>query len=128
MFEIGDGSKDLEEHSPDGGGGVDTLVQHDEVDPVELHLSGQLDQVLQRSAEPVKLGDDELVAVPCSAQSVVQPGPAGQFAAGLVDEHPLTARGGQCVFLRLWVLVAGRYPSIADLHRINVSRAGVVVT
>ena len=36
VFELGDRSKDLEEHSADCGGGVDALVQYDQVDPAKL--------------------------------------------------------------------------------------------
>jgi len=36
----------LEEHPADGGGGVDALVQDDQVDLAPLEVVGQLDQVL----------------------------------------------------------------------------------
>jgi hypothetical protein len=35
------------------------LVEHDEVDAAGLELLGDLNQVLERAAEPVELGDDE---------------------------------------------------------------------
>jgi hypothetical protein len=46
VLELGDGSEDLEEHPADGGGGVDALVEYDQVDAAFLELVGQFDQVL----------------------------------------------------------------------------------
>lgn len=56
VLELGDGSEDLEEHAADGGGGVDALVQDDEVHTPRVELLGQVDEVLEGSAEPVELG------------------------------------------------------------------------
>ena len=68
MFELGDGAEDVEEHSPDGGGSVYSLVEHHQVDAAVAEGLGQLDQVLERAAESVELGDDELVAGAVSGQ------------------------------------------------------------
>jgi hypothetical protein len=38
MLELGDSAEDLEEHPPDGGGGVDPLVEDDEVDAAGLQV------------------------------------------------------------------------------------------
>jgi hypothetical protein len=47
VFELGDGAEDGEEHPDDRGGGVDALVEDDQVDPVGLKLFGQVDEVFQ---------------------------------------------------------------------------------
>jgi hypothetical protein len=57
MLELSDRSQYLEEHSADGGGGVDALVEHHQVDLAGLQQVGQLEEVFQRSAEPVEFGD-----------------------------------------------------------------------
>lgn len=59
---LGDGAEDVEEHASDGDGGVDTLVEHHQDDAAVVERLGQLDQVLERSAEAVELSDDELIA------------------------------------------------------------------
>jgi len=67
------------------------LVAGDEVHAAVLELGGQCDEVLEKAAEPVKLGDDELVASAGGAQGVVELRSAGELAAGLVDDHPAAA-------------------------------------
>ena len=72
VFELGDRSEHLEEHSADGGGGVDALVEDDQVDAAALEVVGQLDEVLRGTAQPVQFGDHELIAgtvAECSALS-----------------------------------------------------------
>jgi hypothetical protein len=57
VLELGDRAEDLEEHPADCGGGVDALIEHHEVDAARLDVGGDLDEVGQRPAEPVELGD-----------------------------------------------------------------------
>lgn len=55
VFELGNRPEDLEEHPADGGGGVDALIEHDEIHLLGLELLGQLDEVFQGAAESVEL-------------------------------------------------------------------------
>lgn len=62
--------------------------------------------MLERAAEPVELGQDELVPRPVGGeQRLVEFGPAGELPRGFVDEDLLAARGAQGVVLRFGVLV-----------------------
>jgi len=47
--------------------------------------------VLERAPEAVELRDDELVALARDPQGLVELGPAGELAAGLVDEDLVAA-------------------------------------
>jgi hypothetical protein len=38
VFELGDGAEDVKEHLADRGGGVDALVEHDEVDAAQTGM------------------------------------------------------------------------------------------
>ena len=116
MFELGDRAEDLEEHPPDRGGGVDALVEHHQIHPGGLQLVRQLDEVLQGAAEPVELGDHQLVPRPQRPQRLVELGPAGELPGGDVGEDPLAAGAGESVGLGVGVLVAGRHPRVADPH------------
>ena len=119
VFELGDGAEDLEEHPPDRGGGVDALVEHDQVDVVVVQLLGEVDELFQRPAEAVALGDHELVGGAQPAQRFVELGPAGELARRLVGEDALAAGGAECVGLGVGVLVAGGDPGVTDPHGLD---------
>jgi hypothetical protein len=99
MLELGDRPEDLEKHPADGGGGVDALVEHDQIDAAGLKVLGQLDEVLQGAAEAVEFGDDELAAFAGDEEGLVELGPAGELAGRLVGEDLFTPRGFQGVLL-----------------------------
>ena len=54
VFELGDRAEDLKEHPPDGGGGVDAMIEQHQVDMTVLQLFGQVDEMFQGAAEPVE--------------------------------------------------------------------------
>jgi hypothetical protein len=63
-LELSDRADDLKEQSPRGRAGIDALLQDNEVDTTLLQCRGQLQQVLQATAEPVEFRDHERVAGP----------------------------------------------------------------
>jgi hypothetical protein len=68
----------------------------------------EFDQVLERAAEPVELGDHDLVAGAVGGeQRLVQLGAARESARRLVDEDLVAAGSVERVVLRFGVLVAG---------------------
>lgn len=51
------------------------MVEHDQIDVTLLEDLGELDQVLERAAQAVELGDDQLVAGPVGGQQrLIEPG------------------------------------------------------
>jgi hypothetical protein len=77
-------------------------------------------------AEPVELGDHQLVALTQHEQGLVEFGPAGELSARLVGEHLLAAGSLEGVLLGLGMLIAGRDPCHADSHTPDWIAKGVV--
>ncbi len=124
MLEFGDRAQDLEEHAAHRGGGVDALVEHDQVDALGLQPLGQLDEVLQGAAEPVELGHHELVAIAGDQEGFVEFGASGELAGRLVGEDLLAAGRAERVLLRFGMLITSADPGHADSHAPTVTRTG----
>jgi hypothetical protein len=129
VLKLGDRADDLEEQPAHRRGGVDALVEHDEIHAAVLEQLGELDQVLERATEPIELGDYQLVAGPVRAQQrLVELGPSRQLSRRLVDEDLVATDGCQRVALRFGMLIPRRDPPIADPHIRSVSRTPERVT
>ena len=79
--------------------------------PAVCSVLGQLDQVLQGAAEPVELGDHQLVPARLRQQGLVELGRRGELAGGLVDEDLVAAGGGEGVVLGLRGVGRGSRPA-----------------
>jgi hypothetical protein len=81
--------------------------------------------MLERAAETVEFGDDELVAGAFGDQQrQVQLWASGELAAGVVDEDPLASDSVEGVVLSFGVLIARRHAPAADPHTPTVPRTG----
>ena len=109
VFELRDRAEDLEEHPPNRDRGIDALIEHHQIHPANLQLVQQLDEVLQRPAEPVELRHDELVARTQPAQGLIELGRRARFpeasSVKTACSRPRSARR-----LGPGIFVAGRDP------------------
>jgi hypothetical protein len=94
VLKLPDSTDDLKEQAPNRRRGIDPLVEYDQIHSPGLQELGDLNQMLERAPETVKLRDDELVAgALCDEQRLVQLWASGELAAGVVDEDPLASSG-----------------------------------
>jgi len=120
VLELGDGTEDLEEHAAEGGGGIDALVEHDQVDTAVLKLLGQLEEVFQGAAAPVEFGDDDLVGgtwhavlVPASTASSIT---VVETLALLDNKFALVADAVENGTYALWLGSGISRERVADLN------------
>jgi hypothetical protein len=74
------------------------LVTQHQIDVTLLEDLGELDQVLERAAQAVELGDDQLVAGPVGGQQrLIEPGAPRELAGCLIDEDLFAAGCVECV-------------------------------
>ena len=81
--------------------------------------------MLERAAETVELGDDELVVGAFGDQQrLVELWANGELAAGVFDEDPLASGRLERVGLSFGMLIARRHAPVADPHTRTVPRTG----
>ena len=113
-FELGQSREDVEHELVTRGGGVDRLLQAPEPDPAVGEAGDGVDQMPERSAQPVELLHDEGVAGPQLVQDLLEGGAVGAGAAGRLGEHPIAAGALQGVDLELGLLVGGGDAGVAE--------------
>jgi hypothetical protein len=100
-LELVDGPEHVEDEPPGGGGGVDALFEHDQVDAARAQRFGKLQQVAKRPCGAREPGDHEGVAGAGVFQGLVEFGAGGEFPGGIVDEDLLAARRGEGVLVSI---------------------------
>src|SRR3954467_14646180 len=95
---------------------VDGFGRALEADPLPLQLAHQLDQVLERPAQPVETPDHQHIALPQQLRGPLQPVTLHLAAAGRVLDDLAAPCHLESVALQVGILLAGRYPCIADFH------------
>jgi len=88
-LELCDRGEDVKEQAPRRGGGVDLLVQHDEVDAQRGELTPEADQVMGRARQAIELrhGDDiDLPGARCLDEPVQRGASFLRAADAVVDE------------------------------------------
>ena len=115
-LELIDRAEDMEDQPPGRRGGVDLLLQDDQVGAALAQLLGERQQVLQRPHRAGQPGDDEHVALAQVGQGPVELGAGGELAGGGVGEDLLAPVGGQVIDLAVVVLAAGGHPRVPDLR------------
>lgn len=91
VFELGDSTKDLEEHSSHSSGGIDALVEDDKIDAFGFQPFRQSDEVFQGPAQPVELGNHDLITGTGRKEGFAEFGSFGEFAGRFVGEDAFAA-------------------------------------
>ena len=99
---------------PPGGGGVDCLLEAAEPDAALGKPGDGVDQVPQRAAETVEFPDDQSVSGAELVQELLEDRTVAAGAAGGLGVHPVAARSGQRVDLKVGLLVGGGDAGVAE--------------
>jgi hypothetical protein len=102
------------EQEPAGrGGGVDALLEHDQVHLAFGEHRGDLGEMADRAGHPGQAGDDEFVAGSKVVQALVPFRTTREPPGGGIGPDPVAAGGAQCVKLRVVGLRSCGDPSVA---------------
>jgi hypothetical protein len=99
-----------------GGTCVDGIGDAQEIHTVALEAAHEIDELLDASAEPIELPDNERVAVPKDVERLDKPRTGGNPSTGGVLQHRLAPSPFQRLVLHIKPLVACRDPGIPDEH------------
>ena len=76
-LELGEGRKDAEYQPACGAGRVDAAGEHLQANSLGLQPTNQLDEVTERTADPIEFPDDQGVARPHVVERLGEAGPLG---------------------------------------------------
>src|SRR3546814_6968251 len=105
---FGKARHDVEEEPPGWCAGVDGVGEAPELDTVLVQIADQIDQLLDRPAQPVELPDDQSIAFAQHFERLGQARPVCPRATHLVLEDLFTSGLAQGFALQLQVLILRR--------------------
>ena len=130
-LEVRDGAENVKHELAGGRGGVEALLEADQVDTSGLEVVDGLEQLPERAAQTVEASDAQAVSGPGVVDELGEPGTLETLSGDDVGEHPDRAGLDEACVLRLRVLVvrghAGVAQGVAGTRRcggINIGRFG----
>jgi hypothetical protein len=106
----------MKEEALGGRARVDGIGDAHEVHIVPLEATHEIDELLDASAEAIKLPDDEGVAVPELVERLEEPRAVSDPSAGRVLVDPFAPSPSQRLVLDVETLVVRRDTGVADEH------------
>jgi hypothetical protein len=100
--------------------GVDGVGEENQAPAPPLQVGHQVEQVLERAAQPVELVNVDRIARAQLQEQLIEFDPGGQGAGGFLLVNQLAPGLGQGVELKFKVLVPGRDAGVANLHENGV--------
>lgn len=117
------GADYVEQEPSSWSGGVDVLLQHDEIDAVPVEPGGNLGQVPHGARHAGQAGNDQLVIGAQMVEAIVLLRPVGETTGDGISPHACTTRVVQSVELGVVALRAATHPRIpVACHRRSVSQ------
>ena len=113
-FEVRDGTEDVEHELAGGRGGIETLLEADQVDAAGLEAVNGFEQLAQRASQTVEPGDAQAVTGSGVVDELGQTGAVRALSGGDVGEDADGARFEQAVSLGVEALVSGRDAGVAQ--------------
>ena len=109
-----DGAEDVEHEFAGGRGGIETLLEADQVNTAGLELVDGLEQLPERAPQAVEASDAQAVAGPGVVDELGEPGAIKTLSGDDVGEHPDRAGLDEARVLRLRVLFVGGDAGVAQ--------------
>ena len=106
--------EDVEYELAGGRGGVEALLEADQVDAAGLELVDRLEQLAQRSPQTVEASNAQAISGPGMVDELGESGAVKTPSGDDVGEYPGRAGLDEARVLGLWVLVVGGHPGVAQ--------------
>ncbi len=121
-FHLAKCAKDVEQEPPSRCSSVDAFGQGSQRNASLLKLVGKVDQMSERSCQPVEPPDDDLIIFASMFEGFRQFGSVGLRAGCGLDENLVAARLFESVELEGMILLIRRNSGVADKHFSNLPK------